>query len=76
MSARKRNVIDLEIERARRAFDGPELYPGELIETVIVGLIGDVQRIDPSTPSALVELVSGCDRIKSYAAARLRIGFS
>ena len=30
--------IDVEIERARRALDGSEAYPGELIETVIVGL--------------------------------------
>ena len=25
--------VDLELERARRALDGPEAYPGELIET-------------------------------------------
>ena len=36
--------IDIELERTRRALDGPEAYPGEVIETVIVGLVGDMQR--------------------------------
>ena len=36
--------IDFELERARRALDGPEAYPGEVIETVIVGLVGDMHR--------------------------------
>ena len=31
-------AIDIDLERARRALDGSEAYPGELIETVIVGL--------------------------------------
>ena len=37
-------LIDIDLERARRALDGPEAYPGELIETDIVGLVGDMQR--------------------------------
>ena len=66
--------IDLEIERARRALDGPEAYPGELIETVIVGLVGDLQRVGVETPEAWAESVSLCDRIKAYVAERQRIG--
>ena len=44
--------IDIELERARCALDGSEAYPGELIETVIVGLVGDLQRPDVETPEA------------------------
>ena len=31
MSA-KRKIFDIELERARRAFDSPEQYPGEALE--------------------------------------------
>ena len=66
--------IDIELERARRALDGPEAYPGEIIETAIVGLVGDMQRAGVETPEAWAELDSVCDRIKAYVVERERIG--
>ena len=66
--------IDLELERARRALDGPEAYPGELIETVIIGLVGDLQRAGVETPEAWAETVNLCHRITARVAERQRIG--
>ena len=64
--------IDFELERARRALDGPEAYPGELIEAVIVGLVGDMQRPGVETPEARAELVNLCQRITARVAERER----
>ena len=66
--------IDLEIERTRRALDGPEAYPGELIETVIVGLVGDVQRAGVGTPGERAELVNLCQRITARVAELEQLG--
>ena len=68
--------IDFEVERARRALDGPEAYPGELIETVIVGLVGDLQRAGVETPEAWAELVNLCQRITARVAEREQLGVS
>jgi hypothetical protein len=73
MSA-KRKVFDIEIERARRALDGPVAYPGEPIESVIIGLQSDVHRIVTSTRDALVELRSLCRRIDARVAELLALG--
>ena len=73
-SVRKTQVFDIEIVRARRALDGPEAYPGELIETIIIGLQSDLDRIDPNTPGALVELDRLCDHIKARVAEREALG--
>jgi len=54
--------IDFELERARRALDGPEAYPGELIETVIVGLVGDMQRAGVESAGRSVRCWSICVR--------------
>ena len=53
--------IDIDLERARRAADRPEAYPGELLKAVIVGLVGDLQRVGVETPedrAVLVDSVS------------------
>ena len=63
-------LIDIDLERARRALDGPEAYPGEFIETVIVGLVGDMQRAGVDTPQGRAELVNLCQRITARAAER------
>ena len=62
--------IDIEIERARRTFDGPEAYPGELLEAVLVGLVGDMQRPGVGTSEARAELVNLCQRITARVAER------
>ena len=66
--------IDIEIERARRALDGPEAYPGEVIETAIVGLVGDMQRAGVETPEAWAALLNLCQRITARIGERQRIG--
>lgn len=66
-------TIDIEIERARRALDGPEEYSGELIETVIVGLQNDVHAAGVCTPEARTELRVLCERIIARIEQRERI---
>jgi len=65
--------IDIDLERARRALDGPEAYPGEL-KAVIVGLVGDLQRVGVETPEDRAVLVDLCQRITARVTEREQLG--
>jgi len=72
MSA-KRKIIDIELERARRAFDSPEAFPGEALEAVIYGLQNDVAAADYETVEGRKELRTLCERIIARIEQRERL---
>jgi hypothetical protein len=56
-------MIDIEVERVRAAFDSPEQYPGEALEGVIYGLMGDIKEAGYSTSKDRRELRGLCERL-------------